>query len=596
MPARVSGGRLFRLSLLCLLAVTACHRPGSDRGDGGGTASDDGSGDRGPGAALIARARATARESAPLDERAGVLSMAEGVEALAVREGVGARAASLHALAAAVLERVFRRFGREQDGKEASLLYQHASTDLHLDGSCDAAVRAALLTGEVGHDAAVTYTELYRVKRRLNGSETPRDDAGRSAVPGRAPTDASPRSSAPPLSEAAIRCGTRIDRELAMLGAFKPPARVLEAIDEGLEGEGMLSFGRTDVGPALGDRTQILKIEPIAGVEAARIVIVLNKAARFRVGDIAVPGMGPPHTYVDLDGVSMGAAGSTTQDYPMAGIVTRVRAEPTPSGARVTLDLDGQAYRKVFYLPEPYRVIIDIARHPPGPTTPTSGRRRVERIVVDPGHGGWDPGAIGQGGLHEKDVTLDIARRVGPALSRVGLTVLLTRDDDRYVPLEERTARANAFGADLFVSIHCNAAENRLRHGVETYVLDTTKDEIASRIAARENATSQAATAEIGSILASLRLADQANHSTHLADLLQHTAMVSLREAYHEVHDGGVHTAGFYVLVGARMPSILFETSYISNPVEETRLANEDYKQKLADAIVNAVRAYREGR
>jgi len=178
----------------------------------------------------------------------------------------------------------------------------------------------------------------------------------------------------------------------------------------------------------------------------------------------------------------------------------------------------------------------------------------------------------------------------------VGLTVLLTRDDDRYVPLEERTARANAFGADLFVSIHCNAAENRLRHGVETYVLDTTKDEIASRIAARENATSQAATAEIGSILASLRLADQANHSTHLADLLQHTAMVSLREAYHEVHDGGVHTAGFYVLVGARMPSILFETSYISNPAEETRLATEDYKQRLADAVVNAVRAYREGR
>jgi len=174
--------------------------------------------------------------------------------------------------------------------------------------------------------------------------------------------------------------------------------------------------------------------------------------------------------------------------------------------------------------------------------------------------------------------------------------VLLTREDDRYVTLEERTARANVFGADLFVSIHCNAAENRQRHGVETYVLDTTKDEIASRVAARENATSQAATAEIGSILASLRLADQANHSTHLAELLQRTAMVSLRDAYHDVHDGGVHTAGFYVLVGARMPSILFETSYISNPAEEARLGTDDYRRRLADAIVNAVRAYREGK
>jgi N-acetylmuramoyl-L-alanine amidase len=279
----------------------------------------------------------------------------------------------------------------------------------------------------------------------------------------------------------------------------------------------------------------------------------------------------------------------------MTGIVTRVRTDATPAGARVTLELDGQAYRKVFYLPEPYRVIIDIARHPPG-VGRTGGRRKVERIAIDPGHGGSDPGAIGPTRVAEKDVTLAVAKKVAPVLSREGLTVLLTREDDTTVRLEERTARANAFGADLFVSIHCNAAENHVRHGVETYVLDTTKDEIASRVAARENATSQAATSELGGILASLRLADQASHSTHLADLLQRSAMVSLRDAYPGVHDGGVHTAGFYVLVGARMPSVLFETSYISNAQEETRLASPEYQQRLADAIVNAIRAYREGR
>jgi N-acetylmuramoyl-L-alanine amidase len=164
------------------------------------------------------------------------------------------------------------------------------------------------------------------------------------------------------------------------------------------------------------------------------------------------------------------------------------------------------------------------------------------------------------------------------------------------VPLEDRTARANAFGADLFVSIHCNAAENRGRHGVETYVLDTTKDDIASRVAARENATSQAATAEIGSILASLRLADQASRSTRLAELMQKSTMASMREHYKDVADGGVKTAGFFVLVGARMPSVLFETSYISNALEEQRLSTEDYRQVLADAVVNAVRAYRQGR
>jgi N-acetylmuramoyl-L-alanine amidase len=134
-----------------------------------------------------------------------------------------------------------------------------------------------------------------------------------------------------------------------------------------------------------------------------------------------------------------------------------------------------------------------------------------------------------------------------------------------------------------------------MRHGVETYVLDTTKDEIASRVAARENATSQAATAELGSILASLRFADQATHSMHLAELMQRAAVASTRD-YPDVFDGGVHTAGFYVLVGARMPSILLETGYISNPLEEQRLDSDDYRQRFADAVVNAIRAYRQGR
>jgi len=193
-------------------------------------------------------------------------------------------------------------------------------------------------------------------------------------------------------------------------------------------------------------------------------------------------------------------------------------------------------------------------------------------------------------------VTLDIAKRAQPILSRAGIDVVLTREDDRFVTLEERTARANQLGADLFVSVHCNAAESHGRHGIETYVLDTTRDEIAQRVAARENATSTAATAELGSILADLRLADQASHSTRLAELLQKAAMASIKPTHPDVLDGGVHYAGFYVLVGARMPAILFETSYISNPTEEQRLASDEYKNGLADAIANAVRAYREGR
>jgi N-acetylmuramoyl-L-alanine amidase len=243
---------------------------------------------------------------------------------------------------------------------------------------------------------------------------------------------------------------------------------------------------------------------------------------------------------------------------------------------------------------EPYRVVVDVARHPPGEATRSP--RDVARVVLDPGHGGRDTGAVGPGGTLEKEVTLDVAQRARAILSDLGIQVILTRDDDRFVSLEERTARANGVSADLFVSIHCNASEIRTRRGVETYVLDTTRDAIAARIAARENDTTQAASVDVAAMLARMRLADQADRSTRFARLLERSAIATLRMHFPGVVEGGVHPAGFYVLVGARMPGVLFESSYISNVVEEERLERDDYRELLADALVNAVRAYREGR
>ncbi len=513
--------------------------------------------------------------SKPLGQRSEALALAESVESGALREGAGARAVALHGLAARVLERVFRIEGREQDAKEAILLFRTASRDLSIEGACENAERAAWLAGDLARDAAVTYAELYRVERRMAGPlPLPADHEGGTSRPVAAPG----------------ACAARIEQSLTVMSAFRPPAQILESIEEGLAGEGDVPLLAVNAGAHATERAQIVRIEPLPGKDAARIVVALNRPAHFRLGDELAPGGGSPHTFLELDGVEVGAA---PRDVPLAGIVTRLRSAPTSTGTRITLELDGSGYRRVFYLPEPYRIVIDIARHPPGAATQS---RRVERIAVDPGHGGTDPGAIGAAGVREKDVTLDIAKKVAPLLARDGLVVVLTRDDDRFVPLEDRTARANAFGADLFVSIHCNAAENRARHGIETYVLDTTKDDIASRVAARENATSQAATAELGSILASLRLADQAGHSMHLAELTQRSALGSMRDRYPDVLDGGMHTAGFYVLVGARMPSILVETGYISNALEEQRLSTDDYRQRLADAVVNAVRAYRQGR
>jgi len=367
---------------------------------------------------------------------------------------------------------------------------------------------------------------------------------------------------------------------MAVLSAFRPAPRVLAAIDDVLAAQGAIAASADAAAPH--GTAKVLRVEHWPGKDSARVVITLSEPATFRAGDEAGAGGRGARTFVELDGVDLGGAARASDGN---GIVLHVAVEPTSTGTRVSLDLDGgQAYRHVFH----------VARHPPGMSA--SSRRQVQRVVLDPGHGGNDAGATGPTGVHEKDVTLDIAKRAAKGLAAVGLEAILTRDDDRYVTLEERTARANQVAGDLFVSIHCNAAENRTRHGIETYVLDTTKDDIAGRVAARENATTLAAGAELGSILASMRLADQATRSTRLAELLQKSALASLKGSYPDALDGGVHPAGFYVLVGARMPAVLFETSYISNPTEEGRLNSDDYKDRLVDAIVNAVRAYKEGR
>lgn len=527
-----------------ILAVAACSKGGES---GKAPVEDD----------AVTKAQSLAKQP-DLPSRPEVLSAAQAVEAQALREGAGARAVQLHALAAGLIERVFRREHRPEDAKEALDLYRAAAQNLAFAGACDAGVRGAHLAGEAARDAGRTYAELYRIERRAS-----RLDAG-------------------------AACAAVLG-DLERLAAFRPPPSVLSAIDQGLIGEGELLLG--DAGARVSVVPKIVKLEHWAGDEGARLVVHLDKPARFRVGDEAGPGGRGVRTYVELDGTDLGG---DPRDVPMGGIVTRARAESSVSGARVVLDLAGPAYRKVFHLVEPYRVVIDIAKNPPG--LMPKGRRPVARVVVDPGHGGTDPGAIGPTGLKEKDVTLDIAHKLAPQLAKRGLQVTLTRDDDRFVTLEERTARANGFGADLFVSIHCNAAEARGRKGIETYVLDTTMTDLSARVAARENATSQAATAELSSILANMRIADQASRSTKLAELLQRAAIASVGAKYTDVTDGGVHTAGFYVLVGARMPAVLFETSYISNPVEEQRLASDEYKGRLVDALVNAVQAYREGR
>lgn len=335
----------------------------------------------------------------------------------------------------------------------------------------------------------------------------------------------------------------------------------------------------------------ITKVERYAAEDAARIVLHVSRPVRFAKGESVEPQRGPPGLHVDLSG----AAYAGLHGFEMQGLVQRVRLLALESAYRVAIDTSAPARHTAFYLPDPFRIVIDVTRSEPRPAAPPRGRR-VERVALDPGHGGVDPGATGALGTHEKDVVLDIAHRAAPLLAReLGVSALLTRDSDVRVPLEERVARANAFRADLFISIHCNADRSGSARGVMTFILDGSHEHSALGLLERENASQHPDAAELSRFLEQFDDAATTERSTTFALLLQRATLASLAAGYPRAIDGGVHGAGFYVLVGAHMPAVLFETSFISNALEERRLGTHRYRQKLADAIVNAVRAYRAG-
>lgn len=336
---------------------------------------------------------------------------------------------------------------------------------------------------------------------------------------------------------------------------------------------------------------RVTQIERYGAIDTARIVVFLSGPTEYHAGALPAEVGRGPRLYVDLDGAEYDGPSR----FDVGGVVERVRVGEGDQGVRVVLDLRERVYQRVFYLPEPFRLIIDVSNDTPR-LHPTTGERGVHRVVLDPGHGGYDPGALGSSGLQEKDVALDLAHRAAPLIAReLGIDTLLTRDTDEFVPLDERVAKANAFSADLFISLHCNASETAESHGVMTFVLDVSKDALAERVAARENSASRAASQHFVAMLSQVMDAEGVARSMHFAELLQRASIASLSPGYGPLHDGGVRRAGFFVLAGAQMPAVLFEASFISNPTEEQRLDTADYRQKLADAVVNAVRAYRDG-
>jgi N-acetylmuramoyl-L-alanine amidase len=220
---------------------------------------------------------------------------------------------------------------------------------------------------------------------------------------------------------------------------------------------------------------------------------------------------------------------------------------------------------------------------------------RVHRVVIDAGHGGHDTGAIGPSGIKEKEVTLQLAQRVKARLNAElpEIEVIMTRDDDRTLALQDRTNTANAAAADLFISIHCNASPIKRVRGVETYYLNITHDRYAMRLAARENADlGDGSISDLDFILADLAMKSNVDDSVRLGRSVQGAMMKGLHRNWPDVPDLGLKHALFYVLMGNRMPSILVETSFLSNKTEERRLASPEYQDAVANGIVEGVRAF----
>ena len=221
---------------------------------------------------------------------------------------------------------------------------------------------------------------------------------------------------------------------------------------------------------------------------------------------------------------------------------------------------------------------------------------KIGRIVIDAGHGGHDTGTIGPNGLLEKDLVLDVALRLGRLLQgRMNADVVYTRPDDTFIPLETRTAIANQAQADLFISIHANSSNDPSARGVETYYLRFTQAKDALDVAARENAVSEKSIHELQDLVKKIALGEKLEESREFASDVQQALYTGLSSKDKGLPNRGVKKAPFIVLIGANMPSILAEISFVSNPTDERKLQTPEYRQKIAEALYKGVARYISG-
>jgi N-acetylmuramoyl-L-alanine amidase len=378
-----------------------------------------------------------------------------------------------------------------------------------------------------------------------------------------------------------------------------------------------------------------------------RVILELDAEVPFREERLA----NPPRVFFDLKGVRVGDGLRRDTLATADEVIRTIRIGQRPEQVtRVVMELVAEARYSVFALYDPFRLVVDFDAAPAGATAaagpeppvsgaataasvseaqraPSAGEQGVlrpsraapptlvapaaparnsdgkfslarqlglgiSRIVIDPGHGGHDPGARAAG-LTEAEIVLDIALRLETLLAKEpGVEVVLTRRTDVFVPLEERTAIANREAADLFLSIHVNASRNAAARGIETYYLNFATDPSAEAVAARENSASGRLMRSLPEMVQAIALNNKLNESRDFAHLVQRTLVKTLRPQYRHVRDLGVKQAPFVVLIGAQMPSVLAEVAFITNTTEAALLGRPAYRQRLAQALFDAVLGY----
>ncbi len=354
--------------------------------------------------------------------------------------------------------------------------------------------------------------------------------------------------------------------------------------------------------PGLGD---VVAVRHWSYPEYTRVVVELSGPVATEVRRLPADRRAerPERLYVDLEGVWVGRAHA--EGIPVGdGLLRDVRlGQNTLRRTRVVIDLERYESHRLITLVHPHRVVIDVygprevsgRPHAEGraPLRLPAALRPVRTVVIDAGHGGRDPGAIGVGGLREKDVTLALARDLGRELGSRGFRVVFTREDDRTIGLEERTAIAESVSGDVFVSVHANAARRRSIQGIETYYLNENHERHSLNLAARENGIPRQQVNVLQRTLARLQMEEIMPHSQRLARLVQER-MVNGIPRRKRPQDLGVKKGPFYVLFLSNMPAVLIEAGFLTNRDDAGRLRDPAYRKLLSGQIAEGLARYRE--